>query len=743
MSRILYPIVTAPVLTAAQQPETVTESRWHRPFSEPVRWRGLIAAIVVTTTIFAPPVVPTPVPVPTVAQWGQPPSQPVLRRSLPAAELAGAFQSPYIAPVPETVTVDKWFAPFGLPRFPRGLATSEQLPLSFVKAAPFAETVTSDRWARPFSEPVRLRGLPTHEQAYLSYVRVPPVAETVTLDKWFEPFSLPRFRRRGLETSEYPAFAAAAPGEVLVYDPPSTLSALESILADQTQLVYAAELSAWSISNQATTTIYVASRWFATKPTDSLANTEFAGVLSTAVNFTRSIQQQNGFGGFIDGNGTLEFDNTDGAFDYLIGDYTIDGRPIVVKVFRLGDSYDTAQVIYKGTGGDWFVKGTVSIVLRDNAYKLNVPVQSNVYGGGGGSDGGADLLGKKKPLSFGFVNNITPPLVEPAFLTYQTHDGAINGINAVYDRAVALTFDADYANYAALKAATIAGGFYSTCLAQGFFRLGSTPSGTVTANAFGPTAAGDGAGPVIRYLLSLATSLVDPTDLYVAAFTLFETKQSSALGYQIGYWCGTDSDETVADVYANLANAAGGWVGFRRDGLLELAEFDAPTGTPVASYSRNDGVLIDVQREPLPSGMWPPPWRQRINYSKNFTVQTDVAAAAGTSRISQVAQEGRTVVASDTSIRTNYLFAQDPPPADTYYTNSVAAVAEVARRLALYGTKRSLYRVTLNWRGLARNLGEVVEVTWPRWDLTGGKSMTIVQGTDNTKDGTVELLCYG
>jgi hypothetical protein len=47
------------VLTAAQQPETDTESRWHQPLIERVRRRGLIAAIIATTTLFGPSFVQT------------------------------------------------------------------------------------------------------------------------------------------------------------------------------------------------------------------------------------------------------------------------------------------------------------------------------------------------------------------------------------------------------------------------------------------------------------------------------------------------------------------------------------------------------------------------------------------------------------------------------------------------------------------------------------------------------------
>ena len=53
MTRILYPIHTEPVSTS---PETVTESRWHQPWSEPVR-RAQVAAQAASGGIFVPVVV--------------------------------------------------------------------------------------------------------------------------------------------------------------------------------------------------------------------------------------------------------------------------------------------------------------------------------------------------------------------------------------------------------------------------------------------------------------------------------------------------------------------------------------------------------------------------------------------------------------------------------------------------------------------------------------------------------------
>ncbi|MGH2173878.1 hypothetical protein ACQ1Z4_14290, partial [Enterococcus faecalis] len=86
---------------------------------------------------------------------------------------------------------------------------------------------------------------------------------------------------------------------------------------------------------------------------------------------------------------------------------------------------------------------------------------------------------------FGSPQNISPVLLVPASLIYQAHDGAMQSIDAVYDRGAPLTGAGDVADYAALAAASVSSGQFKTCLALGLFKLGSAAAGTVTADVKG------------------------------------------------------------------------------------------------------------------------------------------------------------------------------------------------------------------------------------------------------------------
>ncbi len=251
MSRILYNIFTGP----PTQPEVIFESRWHQPLSVPVLRIGLTAAVVATTTFFAPlftPVVapsgsddvsfagsqtvvpyqqtllyqsiaaPVPFEAPSV-NWAQPLSQPTRRevRAQPDA-LSYAYFTPAAG---ETITVDKWLAPFAVPT--RRNAVAQQDELAFVG---LPDTATAFRWFAPFSEPVRAKpkvqpdalswayftppaGTPgtddvrfSGSQTVVPYERTllyqsiaQPVvfttAEVVTVDKWFASLAQPTLRK--------------------------------------------------------------------------------------------------------------------------------------------------------------------------------------------------------------------------------------------------------------------------------------------------------------------------------------------------------------------------------------------------------------------------------------------------------------------------------------------------------------------------------------------------------------------
>jgi hypothetical protein len=487
--------------------------------------------------------------------------------------------------------------------------------------------------------------------------------------------------------------------------------------------------------------IFSATTEFVTLPTDTLPTQPFFGTLVQPVSFTRSLLGNDIIGNFTSGTGELDVNNTDGGYDFLIQGFAIDGRSIVVKIGREGESYDKFYTIFSGTASDWSVQeDVVKISLVDNGYILAVTVQSNLYGGTGSTDGTADLKGKRKPRAFGYVTNVSPPLVIPASLVYQVNDGQIQQTTAVYDRGSTLTFSADYATVAALIAASIPAGNFATCNALGYFRLNSAPVGTVTADVSGDKRGGvfvSKSSDIVRRLIA-SSNIADPDGLYLPSFASVLAAQPA----DIGYWVAPDDTTTIADVISNIMGGVGGWAGFRRSGKLEVGIFLTPANAlPNAFFDKVD--VIEIKRQALPTALSPPPYRWRCAYQHNWTQQTDVAGSVGATRTSFLAQADRYSSSINNTILIDHPFAHDRNPVQSYFVNQADAQTESDRLLALYQSSAALYRFKVGVQPFALDLGDIVNLTFPRWDLTVGRNLRIVEMTENAQDNTIEVVGFG
>lgn len=488
--------------------------------------------------------------------------------------------------------------------------------------------------------------------------------------------------------------------------------------------------------------IYAATAEFITVAADTPANQPFSGTLDQPITFKRSILGGDAIGTFLTGSGELTILNPNGFYDFLPQQYALDGRPIEIRYGRLSDQFSSWLRIFNGTASDFSVaEDLVTVELVDNAYKMNVPLQVNTYGGTGGIEGGGDLAGKRKPRAFGYVLNVEPPLVIPNALLYQVNDGPVQAISAVYVKGSALTLDRDYATSTDLRAATIASGFYATCLAEGMFRINFLLDPPVTADVEGDSS-GTGfvatAAGMVRRIVTLATALSDPDDLYLPSFAAMDIAQPAPLGY----WADHNDTSTVNDVFARLLESIGGWAGFRRDGKLEVAKFTTPASPPVLRIDRS--YIRDLKREKLPSGVTPTPWRWTVGYQRNWTVQTtDVAGSVSDTRKAFLAEQYRIAEAKSAAVQVDHPFAQEHPLIEAYFRDQADAQAHADELLALWRSSRALYRIVTDPTPLRINIGEVVEVTFPRFDLTQGRLLRVVEITEDGKQDRVEIVGFG
>lgn len=330
--------------------------------------------------------------------------------------------------------------------------------------------------------------------------------------------------------------------------------------------------------------------------------------LQTAFAHETTIFEQNVPGQTSISLGATSVNNRDGAYDYLL-DYVWDTRPVTIKKGFAEANYSTFTTEFVGGVVEVTAdQGSLVFTLRDNSYKLNKPMQTNFYVGNGGKEGGLDLRGKTKPLLFGSARNITPILVDNVMLTAQIHDGPITSVSAVYDRANALTFQADFATYALLVASTIQPGKYGTCLAEGFVRLGAPPVGSPVVDAVGQYNNSTPSDMLKSALLGRAGLVAG--DLDTTAFTTLASDFPYA--FEGVYFLEPAMD--WSDFMEVVVSSLNGYWYVKKNGLVSVGQFRFRT--PSATIRMEDVTSLGKASSPSV------PFRLRVGWGKNPTVQS-------------------------------------------------------------------------------------------------------------------------
>lgn len=481
---------------------------------------------------------------------------------------------------------------------------------------------------------------------------------------------------------------------------------------------------------------------YISKPSDSVPNTLFEGAVSSGLRMTRTTPVSPDAARRVNVEvGDFSITNVDGALDYAVQTYAVDGRAVTVKLGLDSYGYDSFVPIFTGRIVDWSNDGTnVRITMRDQGYRLDIPLQTDLYTGAGGYNGGADLTGKPRPMTFGKVLNITPPLINASLLIYQIHHRAVQAIDNVYDRGATITAGANYADYAALAAAAVSGGTYATCTALGLVRLGSAPSGLVTVDARGDATGSyvDTTGTITKRIMQDFGGLAS-TDFNTSLWDSF----TSGLPGTIGWFQGTESTLISSALDAIFAHCAGWW-GANPTGLFEAGRLVAPSSD---SYYLElaEADIIDLQPLPPLSGTSPPRFRQRVGYQRNWTPQqdTDLAGTVTAARRAFLAEEYRLVSSTDTSVQQQFLLATDPAPLGSLFDSSSDAQSLSDSLLALYKAKRQPVRVLVDLKGMSAKMSANVLVTHRRLNSGNQLPMLLLDATILADGRLMELVLWG
>lgn len=448
-------------------------------------------------------------------------------------------------------------------------------------------------------------------------------------------------------------------------------------------------------------TLYYSSHGYISKAADTPANTWYDGRFFGDVHVERRVfDQRQGFGGLAHVFAEVDLANADGDLDTLPRDYALDGRPARVLLGRPTDARSSFGEVFSGVLKSATVRNaSLRLALSDGLARLQLPINRNTYAGTGGNEGGTDLKGKPKPKCWGHAFNVPAVLVDSVNLVYQVHDGVISDVPAVYDRGIALV----------KVGGAPAAGQYQVTAATGTFKLGATPAGTVTADVLGD-ASGTGyinkTGDIVNRIL-VDQALLLASEIDASAIAQLNVDAPA----EVGIWTGAEL-VTIADVVGQMLAGVGAFGGFTRLAKFTVGVITTPSGTSAASYTEEE--IRELEREPLPQGIEPIAWRARVAWQRNYIVQNDLAAGVTAARRAFAAEAERVAIREDATIRSRRTLAREYGPTGNLYALEADANTEAVRLMSLWGVERGLFRVPLPAAALARDIGEVIHITYPR-----------------------------
>lgn len=253
--------------------------------------------------------------------------------------------------------------------------------------------------------------------------------------------------------------------------------------------------------------------------------------------------------------------------------------------------------------------GVAAIDFRVDDRWLDDPILAT-YAGTTGAEGEAAQKGQVKPLLLGAPRFVEGVLIDTIDTIVQLNDGAIAGVDVAFESVARFAASAgDYASFAALDAATIAPGFYATCLAGGYVRHGAPPDGVLTYHVQGSNAGGDGGGQVRRagaMIKRIAARLGHSAKVDATGLTAIDSARPWDLSVPL------TSQTTLRELAQALAQSINAVALVTWTGLLTMLPIDPPEGaTPVGTLASDGTALPPVARVDQ-LGIAPPWWRTAI-----------------------------------------------------------------------------------------------------------------------------------
>ncbi|WIA56023.1 hypothetical protein N6H05_23895 [Sphingobium sp. WTD-1] len=249
---------------------------------------------------------------------------------------------------------------------------------------------------------------------------------------------------------------------------------------------------------------------------------------------------------------------------------------------------------------------------------------SNSYTGIGGAEGPLGFKGNLKPRCFGTPLSVEPVELDPVNLVYQVHGyGAVASIQP-YEYGLPLEadqFKGNAASYAALIALPLVSGEYATCLAEGMFRFGGTPTPKITADVTMP--GGTSLADIANAILTAAGVPANKIGSFAAVSSvqtnLYVTGQVEAL-----------------EALQSLFRQAGCFVFADKSGVWQCGKFYASTKSAITLNSDRSTfpILLDWKEDPTK----PPIKKVSYGFQRCWGVHSDSEASPIVNELAQQAE---------------------------------------------------------------------------------------------------------
>jgi len=405
----------------------------------------------------------------------------------------------------------------------------------------------------------------------------------------------------------------------------------------------------------------------------------------------------------------------------------------------------------------------MTIPLRDASYWLERPLLRSTYGGNGQYDGSAALAGTLKPLVIGAgtktgtpafpfwdgpVSNFTPVLIDPAALIYQVNDGPIGRIAGFYEGGHAGGWPnaGDVADF--YDGSSTPSGQYRTCLARGCIQLGSQPTYAITLDVNGPPIQAPATSLAVAYY-ALTQLCGVPTNLVgLTAGELTAIGATAPLRNGCGLFLGPQDNPSGVDLLTRILAPFAMKLVSCRDGMLRALVLAALPASPTIKAVLDDRTIISITPIDLPATVSPTPYRMRVGYNDNYTIQTSgLSPLAPPAWVQYVATPSSVAQANSPVLASAIARPNDPPVITGSIITHIdgfgaldAATQSAAQYIGLWGVRRRLYGIAVPFTvGVALEYGDVVSITTEIGDLSGTVLGQVVGYSYRSEDASIVL----